>query len=126
MKRFPIIALAALTLSGCISYHIQDDGVTRARFGETVAVDGPKVTPLALLDDSRCPVGVQCVWAGQVKITVRIDTGKGSETRELTLGKGEPVADGQLELVEVMPEKRSDTTLYPEDYRFGFKFAGGI
>ncbi|MDE2596329.1 MAG: hypothetical protein KGL44_05555 [Sphingomonadales bacterium] len=130
MKRLVLPALAVLLapllLSGCIAYHIKDDGTDRAEIGETVIVGGPKVTPLKLLEDSRCPQGVQCVWAGQVRIEVRVDLGSRSETRELTLGKGEQVADGTLTLVEVMPEKRKDTTFYPEDYRFGFRFAGGL
>jgi hypothetical protein len=126
MKITALIPLAALFLSGCITYHTRSDGISRARFDEAVVVNGPKVTPLALLEDSRCPAGVQCVWAGQVRISARIETGKGSETRELTLGKPVPVADGQLQLVEVAPGKRANITLYPEDYRFGFTFAGGL
>lgn len=129
MKRLLLLALPLATLStlaGCITYRTQSDGITRAHLGETVAVGGPRVTPLKLLEDSRCPAGVQCVWAGQVRISVRIDLGSGSETRDLTSGKPERVADGTLELVEVTPAKKAGLPIYPEDYRFGFKFAGGL
>ncbi|HVR91718.1 MAG TPA: hypothetical protein VHG29_11595 [Novosphingobium sp.] len=125
MKRLILLALP-FVLSGCITYHTQSDGITRAHLGETVVVDGPRVTPLTVLEDSRCPTGVQCVWAGQVRLTVRIDLGSGSQTRDLTSGKPERVADGTLELVEVMPERKAGLPIYPEDYRFGFKFAGGL
>ncbi|MBS0474358.1 MAG: hypothetical protein JSR28_04305 [Proteobacteria bacterium] len=126
MRTLVFATFAALTLSGCIMYHNRSDGITRLRIDETGMVDGPKVTPLKVIEDSRCPVGTQCVWAGQVKVSVRIDTGPGSETRELTLGKGEQVADGKLTLVEVLPQKQANRTIYPDEYRFGFTFAGGF
>lgn len=126
MNRLLLAPLAALALSGCITYHNHSDGITRLRIDETGSVDGPKVTPLKVLEDSRCPVGTQCVWAGRVKISVRIDTGPGSELREITLGEPLPVADGSLTLVEVLPEKTANQTTYPDEYRFGFRFAGGL
>jgi hypothetical protein len=56
-----------------------------------------------------------------MRLQVRVDLGSGSQTRELTLGEPIPVADGTLELVEVWPDKGSGG-----DYRFGFRFMGGI
>ena len=126
MKRTILLLLLPLALAGCVSYRTSSDGIARARLGETVAVDGPRVTPLKVLEDSRCPANVQCVWAGQVRLSIRIDLGSGSETREIVSNKPLPVADGTLTLVEVMPAKKADQPLYPEEYRFGFKFAGGI
>ena len=127
MNRFLPLLAAPLLLSGCIYYkNARSDGIGRAALGETVTVNGPRVTPLAVLEDSRCPTSVKCVWAGQVRISVRIDLGSGNQTRELTLGKPAQVADGALTLVEVTPERRSTTPVYPEDYRFGFRFDGGL
>ena len=126
MKRFALAALAPLLLSGCITYHTRSDGIVRAKLGETVSVGGPRVTPLKVLEDSRCPARVQCVWAGQVRLSARIETGRGAETRELVSGKPIPVADGSLTLVEVMPPRDKAAAPYPEDYRFGFTFDGGL
>ena len=126
MKPLLLSPLAALALSGCITYQNRSDGITRLRIDETGSVDGPRVTPLTVLEDSRCPVGTQCVWAGRVKVSVRIDTGPGSELREMTLGESQPVADGKLTLVETLPEKKANQNIYPDEYRFGFKFAGGL
>jgi hypothetical protein len=39
-----------------------------ARIGEAVYVDGPIIKPVAVIEDSRCPKGVDCVWAGRVRI----------------------------------------------------------
>ena len=137
MKIFaPLAAIAAAAcLSSCVTYHTRDDGISRARIGETVAVSGVQVTPLKVLEDSRCPLGVQCVWAGQVRISATVapgsgksraaNTGTGDEPSELTLNQPISVSDGQLTMVEIYPDPRKDRTIYPEEYRFGFKFARG-
>ncbi len=124
MKRF--LLLAPLALTACATAQPASDGVTRVKLGQTAYVDGPKVTPLKLLKDSRCPMEARCVWAGQVRISARIDLGRRSELREITLNKPEQVADGTLELVEVMPPSSLQHPLTLRDYRFGFRFAGGI
>jgi hypothetical protein len=80
----PVFALTApLLLSGCVTYKVRSDGIARVALGETVYVDGPRVTPLAVIEDSRCPIDARCVWAGQVRLKVRIDIGARGEEREL-------------------------------------------
>jgi outer membrane lipoprotein SlyB len=111
-----LAALPALALSGCITYHTVNDGITRARMGETVRVGAMMVTPQSVIEDSRCPTGTQCVWAGRVRIVARVD---GADA-ELVLGEAKPLAQGRLTLVEVYPAKPKDSTLYPDEYRFGF------
>ena len=126
-----LVFAALLALAGCATVSLPaqpEDGLTRAAIGQIVAVGGPKVTPLAVLEDSRCPGGVQCVWAGRVRISARIDLGRGSETRELTQGMPVPVADGTLELIEVQPAKPAPGArpLASADYRFTLRFMGGL
>lgn len=108
----------------------QADGLSRARLGQTIAVGGPKVTPLTVIEDSRCPMNARCVWAGRVRLSVRIDLGSGSQTREITQGAPIPVADGTLELVEVQPDKAAGGQhaglAAHADYEFGFRFMGGL
>lgn len=102
--------------------------LTYAALGQTVTVGGPRITPLAVLEDSRCPMNARCVWAGQVRLRIRIDSGRGGEV-EVTSGKPVTVADGALELVEVQPDKVAGSdnhgTLAQSAYRFGFRFMGG-
>lgn len=117
----------ALMLAGCVTTPAaSNDGIARARLGQTVRVDGPRVTPLEVLSDSRCPMNARCVWAGEVKLRVRVHLGARSETLELTSGKPLHVADGSLELVEVQPDRVAGKPLKPKDYRFGFRFMGGL
>lgn len=116
----------ALLLAPLLIAATGDDGLATARFGQTVSVDGPRVTPIRLLSDSRCPMEARCVWAGEVRILARVRTGRGSSTRELTLGKPIPVADGELELASVMPPRSTQRQIRMRDYSFGFRFAGGL
>ena len=125
MKQFALIPLAALALSGCVTLDPDNDGITRARFGETAKIDDLRITPLKLLEDSRCPRDVQCVWAGQVRISTVITWQSRVQQIELTQGRPVPVANGTLTLVEVTPEPHSNVTINPRDYRFGFRFTRG-
>ncbi|MFT4027804.1 MAG: hypothetical protein QM676_13525 [Novosphingobium sp.] len=122
----PLTAIALLAptmLMGCVTYHVRSDGISRAALGQTVAVDGPKVTPLEVLEDSRCPMNAR---AGQVRLKVRVRLGAGDRELELTSNKPVQVADGSLELVEVVPDRVAGQALDPKVYRFGFKFMGGL
>jgi outer membrane lipoprotein SlyB len=116
---FALALAAALPLAGCVSFNTVNDEIARARIGETATAGPVRVAPLAVMEDSRCPVGTQCVWAGRVRITARIDDGAAVE---LTQGQPFAAAGGTLTLVEVYPQKRADATLYPDEYRFGFRF----
>ena len=120
--------LAPLTaLAACATVPPADDsGVSWARLGQTVNVGGPSVTPLKLVEDSRCPQGVQCVWAGRVVVSATISTPTMKLTRDLTLGEPFPVADGRLTLAEVRPARSKDAGIAPADYRLGFRFDGGL
>ena len=101
-------------------------GLAWARIGETVNPGGPTVTPLRLVEDSRCPQGVQCVWAGRVVVNATISTPTMTLTRDLVLGEPFPVADGTLTLAEVQPVRGKNAAPAPADYRFGFRFDGGF
>ena len=117
-----------LALAACATVPPEPaDGIARAGLNERVYVDGPWVTPLAVLEDSRCPMNARCVWAGRTRLSVRIDLGSRSETREIASDAPIAVADGQLSLVEVQPDLMAgEAAGGDKPYRFGFTFAGGI
>ncbi|MBC7985217.1 MAG: hypothetical protein H7X93_00890 [Sphingomonadaceae bacterium] len=94
--------------------------------GETAYVDGPTVTPLAVIEDSRCPMNARCVWAGRVVLRARIAGGSWVTERELLLGEPIPIADGALTLVSVTPETMAGQQIDPRAYRFAFAFDGGL
>ena len=125
-RLFTLTAASLLAACATLPAKADPDGLTTARFGQTVTVDGPRVMPIRLLADSRCPMEARCVWAGEVRILARVRTGRGSALRELTFGKPIPVADGELELASVMPPRSSQRPIRTRDYRFGFRFVGGL
>jgi len=123
----PSLVLAPFALAGCATTPAADapyDGIARAGLNQRAYADGPYVTPLAVVEDSRCPIGTQCASPGRTRVMVRIDLGSRSEYRELCSDKPLQVADGQLSLVEVQPARLPGGQSGP--YRFGFRFAGGL
>lgn len=125
--RMALATIAVFALAGCATGPVHSSaGIARAKLGQRVNVDGPYVTPLAVLEDSRCPMNARCVWAGRTRLTVQVDLGSRSETREIGSDKPIHVADGTLSLVEVRPDKIAGKEIKPKTYRFGFTFSGGI
>jgi hypothetical protein len=115
----PTLLLALLALTACTSIVPAPTGP--AGFGQVTAVESLQVRPMALLEDSRCPASVQCVWAGQVRIGAEIISPTGCEVRELTLGKPITVSDGQLTLVDAEPPKLKPASTDAPDYRYTFR-----
>jgi hypothetical protein len=114
----PIVLIAATAAPAQTPHR----GVPLVRLGETTRVHGLRVTPLRVIEDSRCPQNARCVWAGRVRLSVRI----GGRVRELTLGQAIPLADGALSLAAVLPERTTrEGTIPPRAYRFGFEFRRG-
>ena len=117
------ILFAPLALTASLASAAPPPGVTSAvtiaRLGETVRVHGVRVTPLRVLEDSRCPQNARCIWAGRVRLSVRI----GGAMRELTLGQPVPMPGGTLQLAAVLPERTTRSAgIPPRAYRFGFQF----
>jgi hypothetical protein len=134
MKTLAMLLVLAAPLAGRVATAppaptppVQADDLVRARLGQTVSVGGPKVTPLRVVEDSRCPDKVVCVWAGRIRVSVRIDLGHGSQVGEMEHGRPIQIADGTLELVEVRPGRSVSTgPAKPVDQSFGFRFMGGL
>lgn len=131
-KRMTILPVLLAALAACAGASAPPvgagtaGGIARGALGQKVHVDGPAVTPLEVLEDSRCPMNARCVWAGQVRLKILVHLGSGPQVREITSGKPLQVADGSLELVEVQPDRMAGEETAPKDYRFGFRFMGGL
>jgi hypothetical protein len=89
------------------------------KFGETaqLADDPLAITFNSVVEDSRCPVKVQCVWAGRVIVglTAAIPDGPKSSF-DLQLGGSQGVLTYNVEFNEVEPVKTSETQPSDESY----------
>lgn len=126
MMKISLAPLAVLALAGCVTAgQAQADG-SDVRLGQTAYVDGPKVRPVEILEDSRCPMNARCIWAGRVRLKMLWVRPSGDQPFEMTLGEPHQLADGKITLTSVRPERVTNKQLEPSDYRFSFEFAGGL
>ncbi|WP_126941819.1 MULTISPECIES: hypothetical protein [unclassified Xanthomonas] len=126
-RRPVLVTLLAVSLAGCAAA-----GPITARpiegpvrLGDIAAVDGPRVRPDRVIEDSRCPAEVQCVVAGRLIVRATVLGGGWSKQIDLTLGVPVPVADGQLTLVDATAPPADSATASTSAMRFTFRFQGG-
>lgn len=70
--------------------------------GETVVLKGVSVKFLEVIEDSRCPEGVNCMWAGRA--IVKAEVTSNGKTEEVTLIFG-----------ETRPGEEKNTNLFTSD-----------
>ncbi len=79
------------------------------------------ISPILVLEDSRCPTDVQCIQAGTVRVRTQLQTGQGSAEQIFALNKPITTEAEIITLIEVTPTKNSKVTISPSDYVFTFK-----
>jgi hypothetical protein len=57
--------------------------VAKVALGETVAFEQFTITFSNVVEDSRCPSDVTCVWAGQAKVLITIKSNDTTSEKEL-------------------------------------------
>jgi hypothetical protein len=80
----------------------------RLAVGETARLGDHSVRFVAVAEDSRCPEGVQCVWAGVATVRVEVD----GEAVDLTVPPA-PMRDGETATVRVGDHTLEVTGLTP-------------
>lgn len=124
------------SLSGCVTGE-EPQEIPGCRTAECVALGAPQdvgleigdlaVTPLEVIEDSRCPIEADCIWEGRVLLNSELRLGH--EVITVTLDSGEPmrINGGMLSILEVAPDASVRWSPIPsESYRFGFGFAPDI
>lgn len=120
MKAVPIIL--AMMLASCVTARPLSPSASPATAGfDQVAIVGSlRVRPLSLVEDSRCPANVQCVWAGRLTVLAEIDAGPGTETAALTLGIPRELGPVSVTLVAAAPDMVEGKPIKRGEYRFTF------
>lgn len=131
MQSHLVFLCAMLALGACTTAAGQGDAAAcPARkcvaLGQTQQLaPGLRVTPIAVVEDSRCPPDVTCAWAGRLRIRVQIE--RQSEQSEAVIGTEEPlrIRGGFLSLERVSPPARAANQgpPTPGEYRIAFAFA---
>ncbi len=119
---FLLLACGGVTAAGRVpAVPLGQDFVLEV--GQTVLVEGAGfgITFVAVTEDSRCPVDVTCVWAGNATVELKVSMSDAVDTtvtlntdlepRATTIGRHE------LRLVALAPVPRSDVRIAPGDYR---------
>lgn len=78
-----------------------------------------KIKFISVLEDSRCPIGTNCIWAGNAKVKALIIGPNSSETVEFNTfgGRNGAANDGwSIVLTSLTPAPKSDATLDPKKY----------
>ena len=93
-------------------------GVTReVERGTMESLLATPVKPLEVIEDSRCPSNVTCVWAGRLRLRAEVS----GVAHELTLGEPLQTSNGTVTLAVVSPGAWSQWPGGKPPYRFGFR-----
>lgn len=91
---------------------------------KVVSKDQLTIKFVSVVEDSRCPVGVDCIWAGNAKVQIKVTNRKGdSKTYELNTHL-EPQSvnfEGyEINLAGLLPHPRANTRINPNRYTATF------
>lgn len=91
------------------------------KMGSTIDILGVGINPLELIEESRCPQGVQCIQAGTVRVRALISSSIGTSPQILTLNQ--PIStEGELvTLIEVKPYPVAGSQIESKNYLFVFE-----
>ena len=119
--------LAALVLAGCAAPDARPaplrDGIATVRLGGAARFGHVVLTPVRIEEDSRCPTGVQCVWAGTVRVAVYVADNGERVAHPIIMTLGEPLpmeGGGGVTLVGACPYPAHPNSIRKEDYRLTF------
>ncbi|MGM0589613.1 MAG: hypothetical protein ACQETE_14415 [Bacteroidota bacterium] len=98
------------------------DTASKITLGERLAVKGTDliVQFTEVLEDSRCPEGVQCPWAGNARVQFNVN-GELLELNTFTQPKSNVVAGFRIELLSLRPypvkDRPIDSAAYVAEIR---------
>ncbi|MCL9803966.1 hypothetical protein NAT51_00410 [Flavobacterium amniphilum] len=124
MKKYIVLLGFALFLIGCAT--AQNDNIINQ---ELDSKKGKEIVLVKVINDSRCPEGVQCIWLGEITFEVAAyENGKLLEQTQLTItpnkektvvdwfSKYLPESKTPLKQIGISPYPKQDTQINPSDY----------
>ncbi|MES2953443.1 MAG: hypothetical protein V4674_02695 [Patescibacteria group bacterium] len=93
-----------------------------ASIDEEARALGVRIVPRKLLEDSRCPMDVQCIQAGTVRVEADLESGLGKSVVVFKLGESITTEAETITFLRVEPgEKRAGVEVPMVQYRFMFE-----
>jgi hypothetical protein len=100
------------------------------RINQEIRIDSPAIELnlkfLSVVEDSRCPVGVDCIWEGNVRVRLQVSLSRindNSEAFELNTNL-EPqsirVENYEIKILDLMPSPKVDLKIEPKNYTATF------
>lgn len=120
-----VTVMFALVLVGCATVPPIQSGPT-AGLGQTASGNGLQVRPIKVIEDSRCPAAVNCVWAGRLTVRARMNGPGWTQIRDFQLGVPQAVDQYRVTLTAAEPQKQAGIEIEPRSYRFTFDFQSGM
>lgn len=81
------------------------------------------ITFADVIEDSRCPIGVVCVWEGQARVRLDVQADDGAQSIELLFQASrssfdrDTVGNYAISLMNVSPHPREGQDIREQDYR---------
>jgi len=98
-----------------------ENGEVTISLNERADVAGITITPLSVVEDSRCPIDVNCIQAGRVRVRATLTSGLGTADQIFIIGEPITTEAEVITLTRVTPAPISTVQIKDADYRFTFK-----
>lgn len=125
MRKIFLTLILTLAFGNFLFAQAQANQTLKVRINRQKTLAKSKLTIkfVSLVEDSRCPTGVNCVWAGNAKIRIKVSKGKESKTFELntTLDpKAATFAGYEINLTDLTPQPAANVKISRNGYTAAF------
>ncbi|NJM79980.1 MAG: hypothetical protein HC854_10800 [Flavobacterium sp.] len=126
-----ILLFLTIFLTQCASKN-KDTNSSEVIVENTIEQEEYQIKLLKVIADSRCPEGVNCVWEGQVEMSVGVYKGNelleekqlvvNSRTVEENATWASQYSKKTITFIGVLPARVKDTPIYESDYKLLIKY----
>jgi hypothetical protein len=126
VRSVTILFAAILFLFGAMTISAQNDDELAVSVGQKGCIEGIGIEFIRVVEDSRCPEGVDCIWAGRAVIeVVATKDGVSSETEKLSSDGEEKSLDYggyRIHFEKLEPYPKEGITIGEGEYKAWFRF----
>jgi len=79
------------------------------------------ISPKEIVSDSRCPLDVQCVWAGTVEVRTQVSFKSFQSEKTFMLGDPQNVGDFVVTLTDITPNATAGKIIPVSSYQFTYQ-----